>query len=120
MRLFAETSTTYSETSTTYSETSTTYSETLAQRIDQLEPKLLVDFCSRKASWHNDNAKYKQAFQGLVRAVVAASTQIRDINSVLCKSLAEGGALVKQAARRQQSQEICHLLQLLATPVART
>ena len=81
------------------------YSPALAQRIDLLEPKLLVDFCSHKASWYNDNAKYKQAFQGLVRAVVAASTQIRDINSVLCKSLAEGGALVELAARCQHSQE---------------
>ena len=56
-------------------------------RFDHLEKKLVADFCSQAPVWYNDNVKYKGVFQGLLRAVVDASTQIHDINSVLCKSL---------------------------------
>jgi hypothetical protein len=57
-------------------------------RFDDLEKKLVADFCSQAPAWYNDNVRYKGAFQGLLRAVADASTQIHDINSVLCKSLA--------------------------------
>jgi hypothetical protein len=56
-------------------------------RFDHLEKKLVADFCSQAPVWYNDNVKYKGVFQGLLRAVVDASTQIHDIKSVLCKSL---------------------------------
>ena len=56
-------------------------------RFDHLEKKLVADFCSQAPVWYNDNVKYKGVFQGLLCAVVDASTQIHDINSVLCKSL---------------------------------
>jgi hypothetical protein len=57
-------------------------------RFDYLEKKLVGDFCSQAPAWYNDNVKYKGAFQGLLRAVRVASTEVHDINSVLCKSLA--------------------------------
>jgi len=60
----------------------------LQLRFDTLEKKLVADFCGQAAAWYTDNVKYKGAFQGLLRAVADASTQIHDTSSVLCKSLA--------------------------------
>jgi hypothetical protein len=60
----------------------------LKVRFDRLEKKLVADFCGQTPAWYNDNVKYKGAFQGLLSAVLAASTEVHDINSVLCKSLA--------------------------------
>ena len=59
----------------------------LQLRFDTLE-KLVADFCGQEAAWYTDNVKYKGAFQGLLRTVADASTQIHDTSSVLCKSLA--------------------------------
>ena len=73
----------------------------LTLRFDRLEKKLVADFCGQTAAWYNDNVKYKGAFQGLLSAVLAASTEVHDINSVLCKSLAalsEGGPELPQSA----------------------
>ena len=73
----------------------------LSLRFDRLEKKLVADFCGQTAAWYNDNVKYKGAFQGLLSAVLAASTEVHDINSVLCKSLAalsEGGPELPQSA----------------------
>ena len=70
-------------------------------RFDRLEKKLVADFCGQMPAWYNDNVKYKGAFQGLLSAVVAASTEVHDINSVLCKSLAapsEGEPELPQSA----------------------
>ena len=60
----------------------------LQGRFDRLEKKLVADFCGQAPMWYVDNFKYKGAFQGLLRAVLDASTQIHDTSSVLCKSLA--------------------------------
>lgn len=66
----------------------------LAMRLDTLEVKLVADHCGQDAEWYNDNFKYKDAFQKLVREAVDGGKQVRDSTSLLSRSLAdksEGG-----------------------------
>ena len=61
----------------------------LAMRLEALEAKLLADHCGQDAGWYNDNFKYKDAFQNLVREAVDAGTKVRDSTSLLSRSLAD-------------------------------
>lgn len=66
----------------------------LAMRLNALEVKLVADHCGQDAEWYNDNFKYKDAFQTLVREAVDGGKQVRDSTSLLSRSLAdksEGG-----------------------------
>jgi hypothetical protein len=51
----------------------------LKVRFDRLEKKLVADFCGQTPAWYNDNVKYKGAFQGLLSAVLAASTEVHTL-----------------------------------------
>jgi hypothetical protein len=48
-------------------------------RFDRLEKKVVADFCGQTVAWYNDNVKYKGAFQGLLSAVLAASTEVHTL-----------------------------------------